>query len=492
MSWLKLENLLCGVEYTELSGSINTYVAGITGDSRKVRPNNMFFALRGTAYDGNTFIPQAISAGASVIVTDNFQQKYDGVTMLIVPDVRIALARCSKNFYGDPSNKLALIGITGTNGKTTVSYLIEHILLNNSVTAGLMGTVENRFADYFCRSWMTTPESTFINYLLNRAVHDGIKAMVMEVSSHGIKQKRIEGLEFDVAVFTNLSHDHLDYHETYDDYCFCKAQLFAAIKKKENACAVINADDSKASYMLASVQSGCLTYGINNTADMTAKNIRCSKDSTKFTLCYSQSIVEVNSPLVGVHNVYNLLAAIGACAVLGISVEKCVQCILCFKGVPGRLERISVQGKPTVYVDYAHTHDALEHILKTIRSVHTGILHVVMGCGGNRDKTKRAPMGRVASAYADAVYITSDNPRSEDPLAIIGDIVKGCENSNYYIIPDRKEAIQTAIGRAQENDVVVIAGKGHEQYQLIGASSFPFDDKKTAQEILCAHEGVVS
>lgn len=483
---IPLVDLLKDVNYRKIHGSENIYVKGITSDSRKVRKDFAYVVIHGHKHDGADFINDALTRGSNVIVSDKKELLPQESTMVETRDTRTALAIMVNNFYGHPSKKLNLIGVTGTNGKTTVSYLIESILQHKKITTGLIGTVEYRFSDYFYRANMTTPGIEFINYLLSKMINEEVNTAIMEVSSHALKQKRVAGLDFDIAVFTNLTPEHLDYHKNMKDYRNCKAELFTNLDSSKNnkKGGVLNIDDPASKQISAKMQTGYITYGIDTKADITATNISMNKNGSTFIVVYGKSKETFKTGLLGRHNVYNVLAAVGVGKLSGLQLSDMKDALSGFLGVPGRLQRIHTGKSFTVYVDYAHTEDALKEVLTTLKNTHDGKLTVVFGCGGDRDKKKRPGMGKIASQYSDFSIITSDNPRSENPDEIIRQIETGFNNKNYRIIPNREEAIRTAIKQCKNTDVLLIAGKGHEKYQIIGTNTYPFDDVKIAENTL--------
>ncbi len=483
---IPLVDLLKDVNYRKIHGSENIYVKGITSDSRKVRKDFAYVAICGHKHDGADFINDALTRGANIIVSDKKELLPQETTMVETRDTRTALAIMANNFYAHPSKKLTLVGITGTNGKTTVSYLIESILQHKKIITGLIGTVEYRFSDYFYRANMTTPGIEFINYLLSKMINEDVNTAIMEVSSHALKQKRVTGLDFDIAVFTNLTPEHLDYHKNMKDYRDCKAELFTNLETSKNnkKGGVLNIDDPSTEQISAKMQTGFITYGIENKADITATNISMDKNGSTFIVHSGKTEETFKTSLLGKHNIYNILAAIGVGKLLGLKLSDMKDALSAFTGVPGRLQKISQDNSFTIYVDYAHTENALKEVLTTLRTTHDGKLTVVFGCGGDRDKKKRPGMGKVASQYSDFAIITSDNPRSEDPEEIIRQIEGGFNNKKYCVIPNREEAIRTAIKQCKKTDVLLIAGKGHEKYQIIGTNTYPFDDVKIAENIL--------
>ncbi|MDX9701882.1 MAG: UDP-N-acetylmuramoyl-L-alanyl-D-glutamate--2,6-diaminopimelate ligase [Candidatus Auribacterota bacterium] len=484
---IQLRSLLDSMTVKRIIGPADVMVAGIASDSRKVRKNFIYVAIPGKHYDGNDFIAEALVRGCSVVVGERFIDIMGECTFVEVPDVRRALAELAHTFYGKPSDKVTMIGITGTNGKTTVSHLIETMLQSIGCITGLLGTIEYRFTDYFYRANMTTPDAQFLNYILSKMVQENVDKVVMEVSSHALEQKRVDCIDFDIGVFTNLTSEHLDYHQTLENYLNCKTKLFTSMdfSKGDHRGAVINIDDPCGRYIAESMPKGSVTtYGIDTSADVRAIDIQLGKENLQFTVCCGDENERFNIPLIGRHNVYNSLAAIGVGYLLGMRLRDMKDGLASFGGVPGRLQRIPCAHPFSVYVDYAHTEDALRQVLQTLRSIHSGRMIVVFGCGGDRDALKRPVMGEIACKYADMSVLTSDNPRSEDPLKIISQIEKGFWNNSYHVIPNRKEAIQYAILQCRPDDVLLIAGKGHEKYQIIGNSVFPFDDVEVTRNFL--------
>ena len=483
---IQLRSLLDCITVKKIIGPTDVTVSGIAPDSRKVRKNNIYVAIPGKHFDGVKFIPEALVRGCSVVIAQQYIDLMGDCTFVEVPDVRRALAELSHSFYDKPSEKVPMIGITGTNGKTTVSHLIETMLQSIGCKTGLLGTIEYRFADYFYRANMTTPDSQFLNYILSKMVEEDVDKIIMEVSSHALEQKRVDCIDFDIAVFTNLTSEHLDYHQTLENYLACKTKLFTDmdVSRGKHRGGVINIDDPCGRYIVESMPKGATTYGIDSEADIRASDVQLGPDDIQFTVECDGETEQFCIPLIGRHNVYNSLAAIGVGYLLGLRLSDMKDGLRNFGGVPGRLQRIPCEQPFSVYVDYAHTEDALRQVLKTLRSIHKGRIIVVFGCGGDRDTLKRAVMGEIACKYADLSVLTSDNPRSEDPAEIISAIEKGFWNKSYHVIPNRKEAIQYGILQCKPGDALLIAGKGHEKYQIVGSSVFPFDDVEVTQNFL--------
>jgi UDP-N-acetylmuramoyl-L-alanyl-D-glutamate--2,6-diaminopimelate ligase len=495
-----LSELLNGVSVSKLFQTMygkmvlthDVVIDKIQYDSRKINRNELFVALRGTAVDGHKFIQDAIHSGAKAVVmqddnalSDSFFM-HQGVLKIVVPDTRKALSLISANYYNHPSKKLRMIGVTGTNGKTTTSHIIKYILEeaekhSSNGKIGLIGTIENKIGDDVMPSSLTTPESLEINEFLSKVVDRKGSAVVMEVSSHALQQNRVYGIDFDAAVFTNLTQDHLDYHKTMGEYFNAKKILFQNLSEK--AVAVSNADDQYGETILQSTVATKFTYGIDTDAVVKAENITLELEETSFDVSFEGKKFRISSPLIGRFNVYNSLAAIAASLALNVDVSIIQQAMNTLPPVRGRFERISALKGFTVIIDYAHTPDALEKCLNAIdnlrrknKSKHGRII-TVFGAGGDRDKTKRPLMGKVASEFSDLVIVTSDNPRTEDPYQIIKEITSGIKESTEYMQEvDRKRAIEKALNLANASDVVLIAGKGHEDYQIIGSDKIRFSD----------------
>ena len=498
---MKLSQLLEGVTVSKLFQTMygqmvvthDVEVGRMQYDSRKIQRSDCFVAIKGTASDGHTFIQSAINQGAKVVVLEDDKVLPDplcmhaGVLKVVVPDSRRALAVMSANYFDHPSKKLRLVGITGTNGKTTTSHLIKAILEAGGEKVGLVGTIEYQIGKQIITATHTTPESLELNELFASMVENNCTSVSMEVSSHALDQSRVYGLDFDAAVFTNLTQDHLDYHSTMDNYFKAKKILFTFLKP--SGCAVINHEDQWGIQLLNSVEAKKISYGINSTADIFAKEIQLSINGTTFIVSNGQEECTVSTPLIGTFNVYNVLAAYTTGMALGLSQEQILAGIKNLKNVRGRFERIVSPAGWTAIVDYAHTPDALENCLKTIHDVlpkeNRGRIITVFGAGGDRDKTKRPMMGRIAGDYSDLVIVTSDNPRTEVPEVIIDDVLQGIiRHASVLREVDRQTAIERAIKCAQRGDVVLIAGKGHEDYQIIGKEKKHFSDREVVENLL--------
>jgi UDP-N-acetylmuramoyl-L-alanyl-D-glutamate--2,6-diaminopimelate ligase len=486
---MTLEPLLDGAEVLSRSG--DAAVSGLEYDSRRVRPGDAFVAIQGQTTDGNRYIDAAIQAGAVAIVTDSpLQAPRDGVAWVVVAQGRRALARLSANFYRRPAERLAITAITGTNGKTTTAFLLESILGAAARTSALIGTIEYHVAGRVLEAPHTTPEALDLQRLLAEAVAQGATEAVMEVSSHALAQERVFGIPFDVAVFTNLTRDHLDYHGTLDGYFSAKRGLFAGCGTGPPAHAVTNLDDEYGRELVkfAKGKSPVLTYGLEK-GDFHAEKIDIGQNGTRFDIVTPEGKVPIWSPLVGRVNVYNILAAAAAAYARNCTAKQITEGVAALTRVPGRFEKVDMGQPFTVVVDYAHTDDALRNLTALAREFVArgkGRVITVFGCGGDRDRAKRPLMGDAAGRGSDLVVLTSDNPRSENPVAIINDALPGLQRSGtpYSLEPDRRKAIALAIDRARPGDIVLIAGKGHEKRQISREGALPFDDVTVAREAL--------
>jgi len=493
-----LKNLLPVVGVKEIYGSTELSVEGITYDSRQVKPGYIFVAISGYIEDGNSYIPQALEAGASVIVSSKRIERLarpsrwgGSATQIVVENPRKALAKLATIFYDYPSDKLDIIGITGTNGKTTVSYLTEAIFKENGAKVGVLGTIAYRLGEKIFPAPITTPQSSDLQQMLRKLVDEEFTTVVMEVSSHALSLERVEGCEFDSAIFTNLSREHLDFHKSMEEYLIAKIKLFSTLgkdaRKEREKLAVLNLDDPSAEKIIQSTGAKIITYGIERKADVVAKSIKLNLDKTNFTLFSPSGEVKISFPLIGKYNVYNALAAIAVALGQGIDLGIIKRGLERVSYIPGRFERIDCGQPFAVIVDYAHTDEALRKLLGVCRELKPRRIITVFGCGGDRDRGKRPLMGEVAIELSDYVIVTSDNPRSEDPERIALDIEVGIKRkgkNNYQTIIDRFQAIEKALFMAEKGDLVVLAGKGHEQYQIFKDRSVPFDDREVARKIL--------
>lgn len=480
---MQLNELLKRIPVLEILGNDSQEVSDLVFDSRKVTENSLYIAMRGTVVDGHSFIASSVEKGAAAIVCEEFPENPDeNITYVKVKDSSKTLGQLASNFYGNPSEKLKLIGVTGTNGKTSVSTLLFDVFKNLGYDSALLSTVEIRIADQVIPATHTTPDIITINKILAQAVEEGCEFAFMEVSSHGIVQNRIEGLHFKIAGFTNLTHDHLDYHKTFDEYLKTKKRFFDELD--HTAVAITNVDDKNGNVMLQNTKAAKKSYALKTMADYHGKLLEV--DFNGMLLNFNGK--EFWTTLTGKFNVYNLLLVFGIAAELGFEQEEILQAISQLKRVSGRFETFKSDGGIFFIVDYAHTPDALENILDSINDIRTKNerLITVFGCGGDRDHAKRPEMGNIATKKSTLAIITSDNPRTEDPAAIIKEIEAGVEPQNfskYTSIPDRKEAIKMAIKFAEPKDIVLVAGKGHENYQEINGVKHHFDDKETINEL---------
>jgi UDP-N-acetylmuramyl-tripeptide synthetase len=463
-------------------------IAALCCDSRKAQPGSLFFALPGLNANGEKFIDEAIHKGSRIVVkkasTPDISVK-DNICYIQTPHLHELFKKLVQRFYQNPSGNVNTIGVTGTNGKTTITFLFESVLKQAGQECGVVGTVQYKLGSHNVPSTNTTPGLLDNQQILSDLSHKGIKYCVMEVSSHGLDQGRVDLIDFTVAVFTNLTSDHLDYHKTREEYFLAKAKLFEQLSSK--AVAVINADDPYGQQLCSMTKANVITYGIHQSADVRARDIQLSPDGSKFTVQIPNGSLTMTTPLAGVHNVYNILGVIGGCLFLNIDREAIRRGIEQLNSVPGRLQRIDAGQDYSVYIDYAHTEDALDNVLRFLREIASANIILVFGCGGDRDKTKRPRMGKVAGEKADICFVTSDNPRSEDPQSIIDQIVQGFTRKNYTIIADRQEAIRQALSKACKDDIVLIAGKGHESYQIFNNKTIPFNEEHIVRQFLNVH-----
>uniref|UniRef100_A0A7C4RMZ1 UDP-N-acetylmuramoyl-L-alanyl-D-glutamate--2,6-diaminopimelate ligase n=1 Tax=Desulfatirhabdium butyrativorans TaxID=340467 RepID=A0A7C4RMZ1_9BACT len=486
---------------------LETPIAAVHYRSQEVTPGSLFVAISGSRVDGNVFVPMAVSKGAVCIVSEQLPQA-DGAVVLQVENARKALARIAARYYGDPSRNLIVIAVTGTNGKTTTAFLIEHILQQAGYRTGVIGTLNARYADTVVDIGMTTPESLDLQRLLHDMRAAGVTHVVMEASSHAIALDRIEGCRIDVGILTNVTQDHLDFHGTMDAYWEAKKKLFThhlmlqdAAHRIQSPVAVINRRDPKGAALCGELSCAVIDVGLTSECRVRAIPVRIDASGIEAVMSTPQGLVHINSSLIGEHNLENILCAVGAASALDLSLKTIREGIESVVSVPGRLERVPNAAKRLVVVDYAHTPDALDHALKTLHRVTAGKLICVFGCGGDRDRGKRPIMGQIAAKWADAVIVTSDNPRTEEPIAIIEAIAEGLtaagweradgdhkrvekNGERFWVEPDRRKAIRQAIAISKRSDTVLIAGKGHETYQIIGLEHIPFDDRIEASNAL--------
>ncbi len=479
---MKLKALLKDVKVLKIFAETDTEIGGISYDSRNTIKNDLFVAIRGFESDGHKFVGAAVNAGASVIICE--ERPVEEIPYILVENSREALAIVSRNYFGDPASKMTLIGVTGTNGKTTTTMLIKHVLEDlTGEKAGLIGTNQNMIGEKVLPTERTTPESFELQKLISQMAVEGCKYVIMEVSSHSLALDRVAGLRFEVAVFTNLTQDHLDFHKTMEEYAGAKALLFERCNK-----AAINIDDEWGGYMCERAKCPVFTYSETKLeADLVAKDIRLSPSNVKFCALAMNSLERVSLDIPGKFSVYNAMSVISAGLLLDLPLNKVCESLRTAKGVQGRVEVVPTSEDFTILIDYAHTPDALENVIKSMKEVTQGRVVVVFGCGGDRDRTKRPIMGEIATSLADFSIITSDNPRTEVPSEIIAEIVAGIKvpKNRYKVIEDRREAIAYAIDSHLEGDLIILAGKGHETYQIIGKTKYHMDEREIVAEHLC-------
>lgn len=489
MERIKIKKLLRHIPVDAIMGSKEVEITGITANSKQVAIGNLFVAKKGHSGHGAKYIPDAIAAGASAVLTDLYDPFFPQVTQVIHSDVPSIEALLAKEFYQYASDHLFLIGVTGTNGKTTISYLIQHLLETLGQPCGLIGGVECRIAGHVFSSSLTTPDIITNHKLFYEMKQAQLSACVMEVSSHALEQGRVALVEYDVAIFTNLSHEHLDYHKTMQSYALAKKRLFSSLKAPQESAkpqfakiAIVNADSPYTEEMIQGCKAQILTYSLEKPSDLKATDICLTENGLQFTLHYLGKTHSIQSSLFGRFNVYNILAAIGAGIARGFDVERITNALSTFSQVPGRMEKVTNTGNFRIFVDHAHKVDALSNALSTLREMTTGKLITVFGCGGDRDQAKRPMMGSIAEKLSDVVIVTSDNPRSEDPEQIIRDILAGFTDSRKAcVLLNREEAIVRAIRMAKSGDTILIAGKGHETSQIFAKNTIDFDDRLVAQ-----------
>ncbi len=472
-------------------GAVPPSVSGLTADSRKVEPGDCFVAVPGFKQDARRFVPEAVARGARLVVTEGEPVADLPVAQVLVPSARRALARLANAYHGHPSAGLTLVGITGTNGKTTTSYLVDALLRARGLDTGIIGTIQYVLGSEIRPASQTTPESLEIQGMLAEMRARGIGGVAMEVSSHALALSRVDGLDFDVALFTNLTQDHLDFHGTFDEYRRAKRRLFEllAASPKAGRTAVVNADDPAGAAMVAGLDVPVLPFGLSAGARVRAVEHTSALDGIRMSVDTPRGRLTLRSALIGEHNVMNLLGAVATGLALGLALDVIARALGGVSAVPGRFEQVRAGQPFLVVVDYAHTPDALERVLATARKITPGRLAVVFGCGGDRDRGKRPIMGEIAARLADRVWITSDNPRSEHPEAIVDEVAGGAARvaggaDRSAREPDRRRAIEAALGWAAAGDTVLIAGKGHETYQIVGADVLDFDDRAVARAIL--------
>ncbi len=477
---MRLKDLLEGVRPLTCTAELAQEITGVSNDSQKIQPGNVFVAITGTQIDGKRYIEEAMAHGACCVVCADVPS--EDVPYVQVHSVRQTLALMARNYFGDPASGMILIGVTGTNGKTSTTYLIKHILETTlPAKVGLIGTIQNLVGDHAEEAARTTPDAWQIQCLLRKMADEGCTHVVMEVSSHALALERVYGLHFAVGVFTNLTQDHLDFHDTMVNYCAAKAQLFTQCDV-----AVYNADDPWHEYILTSAPKNCRSYGRELTSMLRAENVIITAENTRYTAVEDCECVTVEIPIPGAFTVYNTLGALSACKVLGVPLQSGARALRAYHGVKGRMELVPTPGMDcAVIIDYAPTPDPLENVLTPVKGFAKGRTVAVFGCGGDRDRGKRAQMGAIAAAIADFAIVTDDNPRTEDPRAIRADIIAGIPDGAYWReVPERAEAIRYALTQAEAGDVIVLCGKGHETYQEIGHEKRHLDEREIVAEYL--------
>jgi len=485
---MKLAEIVKRVKPLAVVGSLEQEITGIAYDSRRVMPGHLFVAMRGERTDGHRFVESAIDRGAAAIVLERDAGYNPRATRIKVSDARRSMAQVSAHFFNHPSQQLKVVGVTGTNGKTTTAFMVQAILEAAGISCGLLGTVQYQIGERVIPASRTTSESVDIQDMMSQMLRAGCGGVSMEVSSHAIDQLRVEEVDFDVAIFTNLSQDHLDYHGTMEDYFESKARLFSALGSvRKTGRAVVNADDAYGRELIKRLggENAVVSYGASSAAVIRAEDVRVSAEGSYFVVHTPEERMPVSLPLIGRYNVSNALAAIGAAQVLGIDLRTVESALGQLRCVPGRIESVEVPEDYRVFVDYAHTAEALRNVLATVAELTRGRLIVVFGCGGDRDHGKRKAMGLAACDLADFSILTTDNPRTEDPREILKQIEEGFappRNNHHQVIEDRREAIERALDIARPGDAVVIAGKGHETYQEFADTVVPFHDRQVVEE----------
>lgn len=480
---MTLKELLLNVGVVDVENDTNIEIKGVAYDSRKVKDGFLFVCIKGYVTDGHKYIKNAVDAGAVAVVVEDDCDTF-GALKIKTDNSRKALAQIGSNFYGNPKDKLKIVGVTGTNGKTTVTTLIKSVLEFAGKKCGLIGTNANMIGDKVLDAQRTTPESLELHELFSEMVNDGVEYVIMEVSSHSLELFRVWGIEFEVGAFTNLTQDHLDFHVTMENYLAAKKKLFDVSKK-----AVINADDEGGRKIVNSLSDmHVVTYSIDEKSDLKAENIKVSPKGVIFDAETEKTKYSLRLGIPGKFSVYNALAVFATCQALEIESSVILDALIIAKGVKGRAETVYTRTDYTVIIDYAHTPDGLENIISTVKSFASGRVITMFGCGGDRDATKRSIMGEIAGKLSDYCIITSDNPRTEEPMAIIKQIEEGMKKTDceYTVIENRREAIGYALGFAQKDDCIILAGKGHETYQTIGKENIHFDEREVVKEFLAA------
>lgn len=492
---MKLKKLIKDIPLLSIKGSKEIDITGVSINSKLVAPGNLFIAKKGRSSDGAHYIPEAIEAGAVAVLTDIYNPSLKDVTQLIHPDISKIESLIAAHYYQFASNELFMVGITGTNGKTTTSFLVKHLLDKLKQPCGLIGTIEYIIGHQRYQATRTTPDVSANHKMLREMVIQGCKAAVMEVTSHALDQGRVNHIDYDVAIFTNLTLDHLDYHQTMESYCQAKQKLFNSLTKKNKKpfakTAVINVDSPWNKQMADACPAKILTYGIENNADLQATDVVLTGSGTQFNIRYQGEIFPCHTPLVGRFNIYNTLAALGSVLALKVNIGDAITALNSFQAVSGRLEPVPNALNLKIYVDFAHSDDALTNVLESLSELKKGRIITVFGCGGDRDMSKRPKMAQASEALSDFTIVTSDNPRSEDPNAIAQQIAQGFQKQSSFCIElDRYAAIEKAIEMATPEDIILLAGKGHEPYQIFSHKIIEFDDRKVAAQIcLKRHQG---
>lgn len=482
---MTLSKLLENTKISNIQGNIDIKVSGIAFNSREVKPGDVFVCITGFKTDGHIYAQDALERGAVAVVAER-ELEDTAATVVIVENTRLALANMAAIYYDHPYKKFRLIGITGTNGKTTTTYLVKAVLENCGEKVGLIGTNQNMIGTTVIPSHHTTPDSLELMRLFDRMAQEEVDTVVMEVSSHSLALDRVAACGFDIGAFTNITQDHLDFHETMENYIAAKAQLFKMCRT-----GVLNMDDPAYEKMCASCDCDVLSYTTADGGNLTARNIDYRADGVGFDLCTDKKSVRIELAIPGKFSVYNALTAAGCCVAAGLSVEKIAKGLKSASGVKGRIEVVKTDTDYTVIIDYAHTPDGLVNILNAIRGFAKGRIVTLFGCGGDRDKTKRPQMGRIAGELSDFCIVTSDNPRSEEPLSIIEDILVGMQETNceYTVIENRFDAIEFALDNAKADDIILLAGKGHEPYQILKDRTIVFDEREIVLKLIDSSEG---
>lgn len=478
---MKLSEIVKDLEIVSFTADMDTEIRGVSYDSRQTEPGDLFVAVKGFSSDGHRFIPKAMEKGAAAVLCEEIPE--DGTPYVQIRDCRFGLALASRSLFGDPAAEMTVIGITGTSGKTSSSYLIKHMLETKlGAKVGLIGTNGHMIGDEFLHSEFTTPESYELQKLFRRMADSGCTHVVMEVSSHSLALERVAGVHFDVALYTNLSQDHLDFHHTLEEYAAAKKKIFSMC-----SAACVNADDAWAAYMTEGADCPILSYAIDCAeADLRAEKVELSAGGVRFEADFAGERTDASLAIPGLFSVHNALGVMAVGLVLGLSLEECAAALRDARGVKGRLESVPTDGDYSIIIDYSHKPDALENVLKTLRPVTRGRLIVLFGCGGDRDRLKRPIMGAIAADNSDLCIVTSDNPRTEEPEAIIDEIMEGVRGKKTPVIRicDRCEAIRTAIDNVRAGDVILLAGKGHEDYQIVGHEKHHMDEREIVAEYL--------